>query len=232
MATATASGKAVKVGLKTMKINEIIEKKFLEDNVIDMLEVAEYELSLMLEERPEILETFTGWEEIKPVLSGIQGSSPQVGQKYSVMNVLIMLPAGFMVLTGSRTPLQLISMDRNHGYVQYVFSDGDKKIKYPEDHRTGDQLSRTYLYQDVSDLEQSLTYLSIALNDWTIRDKIVENFADGKVKGKSRPGRVKRAGVNCSASISSLRKTAKNSSGEKQKMAHWCANMKSGKRKK
>jgi len=59
-----------------------------------------------------------------------------------------------------------------------------------------------------------------------------ENFADGKVKGKSRPGRVKRSGVDCSKPISKLRKIAKNSSGEKQKMAHWCANMKSGRNKK
>jgi hypothetical protein len=69
---------------------------------------------------------------------------------------------------------------------------------------------------------------------WAIfkKQQIEENFADGKVKGKSRPGRAKRAGVDCSKSVSALRKTAKNSSGEKQKMAHWCANMKSGKSKK
>ena len=58
-----------------------------------------------------------------------------------------------------------------------------------------------------------------------------ENFADGKVKGKSRPGRVKRAGASCNGSVTDLRKRAKNSSGEKAKMLHWCANMKSGKKK-
>ena len=58
-----------------------------------------------------------------------------------------------------------------------------------------------------------------------------ENFADGKVKGKSRPGRVKRAGASCSGSVTSLRKKAKNASGERAKMYHWCANMKSGKKK-
>lgn len=58
-----------------------------------------------------------------------------------------------------------------------------------------------------------------------------ENFADGKVKGKSRPGRVKRAGASCSGSVTDLRKRAKNSSGEKAKMYHWCANMKSGRGK-
>ena len=58
-----------------------------------------------------------------------------------------------------------------------------------------------------------------------------ENFADGKVKGKSRPGRVKRAGASCNGSVTELRKRAKNASGEKAKMYHWCANMKSGKKK-
>ena len=57
-----------------------------------------------------------------------------------------------------------------------------------------------------------------------------ENFADGKKPG--RKGLAKRSGVNTKASVSSLRKTAKNSSGEKQRMAHWLANMKAGKAKK
>jgi len=61
--------------------------------------------------------------------------------------------------------------------------------------------------------------------------KINENFADGKKKGKSRPGRVKKAGASCNGSVTSLRKKAKNSSGEKSKMYHWCANMKSGRKK-
>tara|TARA_R110000772_G_scaffold14395_2_gene41593 strand:+ start:255 stop:962 length:708 start_codon:yes stop_codon:yes gene_type:complete len=57
-----------------------------------------------------------------------------------------------------------------------------------------------------------------------------ENFADGRKPG--RKGLAKRSGVDTKASVSSLRKTAKNSSGEKQRMAHWLANMKAGKAKK
>jgi predicted RNA binding protein YcfA (HicA-like mRNA interferase family) len=57
-----------------------------------------------------------------------------------------------------------------------------------------------------------------------------ENFADGKVKGKSRPGRVKKAGASCKGSVTDLRAKAKKASGEKAKMYHWCANMKSGKK--
>jgi len=64
-----------------------------------------------------------------------------------------------------------------------------------------------------------------------IEEPVEENFADGKVKGKSRPGRVKRAGASCNGSVTDLRKRAKNASGEKAKMLHWCANMKSGKKK-
>ena len=59
----------------------------------------------------------------------------------------------------------------------------------------------------------------------------LENFADGKKKGKSRPGRVKKSGASCNGSVTELRKRAKNASGEKAKMYHWCANMKGGKKK-
>jgi pyrimidine deaminase RibD-like protein len=56
-----------------------------------------------------------------------------------------------------------------------------------------------------------------------------ENFADGK--NPERKGLAKRVGVNTKASVSSLRNTAKHSSGEKQRMAHWLANMKAGRQK-
>ena len=69
----------------------------------------------------------------------------------------------------------------------------------------------------------------------TMREEFAEfceNFADGKKKGKSRPGRVKRAGASCKGSVTSLRAKAKKYGGEKGKMYHWCANMKSGRKKK
>lgn len=59
--------------------------------------------------------------------------------------------------------------------------------------------------------------------------KQVENFADGKKPG--RKGLSKRMGVDCKQPVTKLRNIAKNSTGERQRMAHWCANMKSGKKK-
>jgi hypothetical protein len=55
-----------------------------------------------------------------------------------------------------------------------------------------------------------------------------ENFADGKKPG--RKGLAKRSGVNCKQSVTKLRSIASNSSGERQRMAHWCANMKAGRK--
>jgi hypothetical protein len=63
----------------------------------------------------------------------------------------------------------------------------------------------------------------------SVEQGMAENFADGKNPG--RKGLSKRVGVNTKASVSSLRKTAKNSSGEKQRMSHWLANMKAGRAK-
>ena len=59
---------------------------------------------------------------------------------------------------------------------------------------------------------------------------VAENFANGKDPG--RKGLSKRMGVNTKASVSSLRKTARHSTGEKARMAHWLANMKAGRAKK
>ena len=56
-----------------------------------------------------------------------------------------------------------------------------------------------------------------------------ENFADGK--NPQDKGDAKRHGVNTKASVSSLRKTAKQG-GRKGQLAHWMANMKAGKAKK
>ena len=61
------------------------------------------------------------------------------------------------------------------------------------------------------------------------RELATENFADGQKPG--RKGLAKRLGVPTKASVSKLRQIAKNSTGERARMAHWLANMKSGQNK-
>ena len=81
-------------------------------------------------------------------------------------------------------------------------------------------------------LEIALDHINELPDYYDRLETVEENFADGKKKGKSRPGRVKKSGASCNGSVTALRKRAKNSSGEKAKMYHWCANMKSGRKKK
>ena len=82
----------------------------------------------------------------------------------------------------------------------------------------------------LKDIEPKLAKLDARLKKIEM-ESIEENFADGKKKGKSRPGRVKRSGASCKGSVTSLRAKAKKASGERAKMYHWCANMKSGRKK-
>jgi hypothetical protein len=57
-----------------------------------------------------------------------------------------------------------------------------------------------------------------------------ENFADGKKPG--RKGLSKRVGIPKDATIAQLEKIAKNSTGERRRMAQWQLNMRRGKNKK
>lgn len=94
-------------------------------------------------------------------------------------------------------------------------------------------------YQDPTQDEEQRQFSILESNDAKIRDlcktfadtfihKVNENFADGK--NPQDKGDAKRHGINTKASVSSLRKTAKQG-GRKGQLAHWLANMKSGRQK-
>ena len=68
-----------------------------------------------------------------------------------------------------------------------------------------------------------------SMNSKLKEQDVAENFDDGKNPG--RKGLAKRVGVDCKQPVAKLRSIASNSSGERQRMAHWCANMKSGRKK-
>ena len=108
-----------------------------------------------------------------------------------------------------------------HVWQHYVVIVGDQVLD-PTAKQFGDSMPTQY---KVSDLDR------LWGKQYQIRPRqgVAENFADGRNPG--RKGLAKRSGVNTKASVSSLRKTAKNSSGEKQRMAHWLANMKAGRAK-
>jgi Cu-Zn family superoxide dismutase len=127
-------------------------------------------------------------------------------------------------------PIELLMKKFSHTTSDAMVEHLSDKASTPEIHnkalqmakdayrKSNEQISFTKLY------DKALEILEPA--------KVDENFADGKKKGKSRPGRVKKAGASCKGSVTSLRAKAKKYSGERGKMYHWCANMKGGKKKK
>jgi GNAT superfamily N-acetyltransferase len=135
------------------------------------------------------------------------------------------------------------SNGRELGHVLFTMSyDGQGLILNPQDLEVDERYRGQGIAQTMYDFVKSKGYRIRRSGQQTDagaafwqkhrpEQNIWENFADGKVKGKSRPGRVKRAGASCNGSVTDLRKRAKNASGEKAKMYHWCANMKSGRKK-
>jgi len=104
----------------------------------------------------------------------------------------------------------------------------------------GDNTGKSYPYLTTTDrgplgdtyplLEEKHVKILKSIADIFEPRDVYENYADGKVKGKSRPGRVKKSGASCKGSVTDLRAKAKKYGGEKGKMYHWCANMKGGKK--
>jgi pyrimidine deaminase RibD-like protein/ribosomal protein S18 acetylase RimI-like enzyme len=113
---------------------------------------------------------------------------------------------------------QFVGKDRQKTYWAFDVEPGRGQLRPVVQNR----LSQLYGYASEAVLMATVTGNKIGMT---------ENFADGKRKGKSRPGRVKKAGASCNGSVSDLRARAKKYGGERGRMYHWCANMKAGKKK-
>ena len=134
--------------------------------------------------------------------------------------------------------VSLLTKDKSLGYsqnIERIISSENPlamMVKYADNYEnfTGDKSDWDPKRASASQ-KKYLASLNMLGDKLGVKYHLGENFADGKVKGKSRPGRVKRSGASCSGSVTDLRKRAKNASGERAKMYHWCANMKSGRNK-
>jgi hypothetical protein len=122
-------------------------------------------------------------------------------------------------------------IEPRQGVAEDAVKDLEKDLKEPHSYDAIDHMMKTIAREEGITAkalhDRFVDKHGMTPDDW-IKNKLSENFADGKKPG--RKGLAKRSGVNCKASVSTLRRVAKNSSGEKQRMAHWCANMKSGRK--
>ena len=85
-----------------------------------------------------------------------------------------------------------------------------------------------YLYEP-EEIDEYWIAGPVDLSSVEIVKGINENFADGKKPG--RKGLSKRVGIPKNATIAQLEKIAKNSTGERRRMAQWQLNMRRGKNK-
>jgi hypothetical protein len=121
---------------------------------------------------------------------------------------------------------------------------GPKKISIPPGTLVGDMAIANKFYRAKTPEEQeqyaelykaSLQPYPVDVSQYRMPELLIpkqgvaENFADGR--NPQDKGDSKRHGINTKASVSSLRKTAKQG-GRKGQLAHWLANMKSGRAKK
>ena len=141
---------------------------------------------------------------------------------------------GIFVYAWSRKYDEFFQWDPDEDLDSEIYHDEEKIKQLDQDYKDGKIGDKDYK-KAKDELEQVKRLSDVRLvaidEEKNTKESIEENFADGKVKGKSRPGRVKRAGASCKGSVTSLRKKAKNASGERAQMYHWCANMKSGRNK-
>jgi hypothetical protein len=86
---------------------------------------------------------------------------------------------------------------------------------------------RRWNCESIEDMRQLIENAERIISE-TKNKSMSENFADGK--NPQDKGDSKRHGINTKASVSSLRKTAKQG-GRKGQLAHWLANMKAGRAK-
>jgi hypothetical protein len=120
------------------------------------------------------------------------------------------------------------------------FNIGDGRELDPQDLSVDERYQGQGIARVMYDYVKSLGYTIVRSHDQTDAGagfwnkhrgedvRVWENFADGK--NPQDKGDSKRHGINTKASVSSLRKTAKQG-GRKGQLAHWLANMKSGRAK-
>jgi len=136
------------------------------------------------------------------------------------------IPEGSIVLTTCSPCSEHMTERDGVSCTDYINASPVKKVYCGYSDPTQDEDQRQFTILETNDVEIRELCKMFAE---TFIHGVNENFADGRNPG--RKGLAKRSGVNTKASVSSLRNTAKHSSGEKARMAHWLANMKAGRAK-
>jgi hypothetical protein len=178
-----------------------------------------------------LFENYEDYNKLTQILNGFDTPEPEVNNRYCFASVAATPIAKIINIAKFSTEHRLTDIRRD----KYIFEVAGCQRAFPEQGsiKQGDSYQHIFMFDSVESCDKLVNWLGLNYSGdsgWRLSTKqLTENFADGKKPG--RKGLAKRVGVNCRQSVSKLRKIAKNSSGERQRMAHWCANMKSGRSK-
>ena len=158
---------------------------------------------------------------------------PSAGEGLQVVNLPLNQLVGFEPDDKMKDPKSAANMSKMVGLIKAGQVGQLPPIlarKYNSGYQVLDGHHRFHAYQAAG--AKTIPAKIVPDSDIRVLDKAPtnENFADGKKPG--RKGLAKRMGVPTKASVGKLRSIAKHSTGERARMAHWMANMKSGRAKK
>lgn len=178
-----------------------------------------------------LFENYDDYNKLTQLLNGFGTTEPKIGNRYCFASVAATPIAKTINIAKFSTEHRLTNIRHD----KYIFEVSGSQRAFPEQgsYRKDSGYQHIFMFDSVESCDKLVNWLGLNYSGdsgWQLSTKqLTENFADGKKPG--RKGLAKRVGVNCKQPVSKLRKIAKNSSGERQRMAHWCANMKSGRSK-
>ena len=203
---------------------------------IELIEYSEFDLHHEFFEEISkldlaLFENHEDYTKLVSVLDGFNTTEPKVGNSYCYASVAATPVAKIINIAKFNKEYRLIDIQNN----QYIFEINGRRRAFPEQGsiKQGDSYQHIFMFDSVESCDKLVNWLGLNYSGesgWRLSTKqLTENFADGKKPG--RKGLAKRMGVPTKASVGRLRQIAKSSSGEKARMAHWMANMKSGRNK-
>jgi hypothetical protein len=136
------------------------------------------------------------------------------------------IPEGSIVLTTLSPCSEHMTERDGPSCTDYINSSTVRKVYCGYDDPTQDENQREFNILETKD--DDIRDLCKTFAD-TFINKVNENFADGR--NPQDKGDSNRHGVPTKGSVTILRKFAKSHSGRAAQLAHWMANMKSGKKK-
>jgi|TARA_B110000858_G_C17801005_1_gene475282 hypothetical protein len=159
-------------------------------------------------------------------MTGYKSGKTGAGDQFRIFATVVAALRDWWAQSGSKTHIDEIEFTADKG------KDGPSRAKLYK--RFMQQMAKEIGW-DMDVKSQSYNDLFILYNPRTearretYYKKTNENFKDGKNPG--RKGLSKRVGIPANATLAQLEKIAKNSDGEKRRMAQWQLNMRRGKNK-